>query len=60
MNIPKIISDLCEIIDRQNVIIQAQAMVLAQHHALDLEEEIAEVRQKYADTIGSREEVSGL
>ena len=60
MNYPKLISDLCAIIDQQNVIIQAQAMELAQHDALDRAEEIEALRQKYADTIGERKGVTEL
>lgn len=50
------IADLCAIIDQQNVIIQAQAMELAQHDALTRAEEIAALRQKYAATIGGHAE----
>ena len=46
------IADLCAIIDQQNVIIQAQAMELAQHDALTRAEEIAALRQKYATATG--------
>lgn len=52
MNGTKVIADLCGIIDRMNVIIQAQAMELAQLGALHHEEEIAAVRKDYADAIG--------
>ena len=52
MNSTKVIADLCGIIDRMNVIIQAQAMELAQLGALRHEEEIAAVRKDYADAIG--------
>ena len=52
MNNVQLIADLCAIIDQQNVIIQAQAMELAQHDALDRAEEIAALRQKYAAAIG--------
>ncbi len=48
----KVIADLCAIIDQQNVIIQAQAMELAQHDALTRAEEITALRQKYAAAIG--------
>ena len=51
MNSTKVIADLCGIIDRMNVIIQAQAMELAQLGALR-QEEIAAVRKDYADAIG--------
>ena len=34
MDSTKMIADLCAVIDRMNVIIQAQAMELAQLHAL--------------------------
>ncbi len=54
MNHVKLIADLCGIIDRMNVIIQAQAMELAQHDALTMADEIAAVRQKYADAMGER------
>lgn len=50
------IADLCAIIDQQNVIIQAQAMELAQHDALTRAEENAALRQKYAATIGGHAE----
>lgn len=50
----KLITDLCGIIDRMNLIIQAQAMALAQHDALTMAEEIAAVRREYADAIGER------
>ena len=58
MNYPKLICDLCAIIDQQNVIIQAQAMELAQHDAVERAEEIAALRQRYADAIGAREGVA--
>ena len=52
MDSTKMIADLCAVIDRMNVIIQAQAMELAQHGAVVHAEEIAEVRQKCARAIG--------
>lgn len=52
MDSTKMIADLCAVIDRMNVIIQAQAMELAQYGAVVHAEEIAEVRQKYARAIG--------
>ena len=52
MDSTKMIADLCAVIDRMNVIIQAQAMELAQLHALHHEEEIAAVRRDYAKAIG--------
>lgn len=52
MNQVEIIAALCAIIDQQNVIIQAQAMELAQLDALTRAEEIAAMRQKYAEAIG--------
>lgn len=52
MDSTKVIADLCAVIDRMNVIIQAQAMELAQLHALHHEEEIAAVRRDYARAIG--------
>lgn len=48
MDSTKMIADLCAVIDRMNVIIQAQAMELAQYGAVVH----AEVRQKYARAIG--------
>lgn len=52
MDNTKLTAELCAIIDRMNVIIQAQAMELAQLHALRHEEEIAAVRRDYAQAIG--------
>lgn len=52
MDYLQLTAGLCAIIDQQNVIIQAQAMELAQYDALTRAEEIAALRQKYADTIG--------
>lgn len=52
MDYTKVIEDLCAVIDRMNVIIQAQAMELAQHGAVAHAEEIAAVRQKYVRAIG--------
>lgn len=54
MNTVEVIAKLCEIIDQQNVIIQDQAMELAQLDALSRAKEIAAIRRKYADTIGER------
>ena len=56
VNNAKLIMDLCAIIDQQNVIIQAQAMELAQHDALTRAEQIAALRQKYAEAIGGHAE----
>ena len=53
VNNAKLIMDLCAIIDQQNVIIQAQAMELAQHDALTRAEEIAALRTKYAEATGA-------
>ena len=53
MNQVEMIADLCAIIDQQNVIIQAQAMELAQHDALTRAEEIAALRKKYAEATGA-------
>lgn len=52
MNLVEMIAGLCAIIDQQNVIIQAQAMELAQHDALTRAEKIKNLRQKYAEAIG--------
>lgn len=56
VNNAKLIMDLCAIIDQQNVIIQAQAMELAQHNAMTSAEEIAALRQKYTEAIGGHVE----
>lgn len=55
MNYVSLISELCSIIDRQNVIIQAQAMELAQLDALAREDEITALRRRYAEAMGRRE-----
>lgn len=52
MDSTKVIADLCAVIDRMNVIIQAQAMELAQFGALAHEEEIAAVRRQHARAVG--------
>lgn len=52
MDNTRLVTELCAIIDRMNVILQAQAMELAQLHALRHEEEIAAVRRDYARAIG--------
>lgn len=48
----QLVPELCAIIDRMNVLLQAMAMELAQLHALQHEEEIAAVRRDYAQAIG--------
>ncbi|MEG1593222.1 MAG: hypothetical protein RR350_02345 [Oscillibacter sp.] len=53
MNKTKLICDLCAIIDQQNLIIQAQAMELAQLSADPMVAEIASVRQAYVDAMGA-------
>lgn len=52
VNTTEVIAGLCEIIDRQNVIIQAQAMDLAQHDALTRVEEIEATRRRYQEIMG--------
>ena len=52
MDQTKVIAELCAIIDRMNVLLQAQAVELAQLHPLQQEEEIAAVRRDYAQAIG--------
>ena len=52
MDYTKLITDLCSVIDSMNVIIQAQAVELAQRGSLHYEEEIAAVRRRYAAAIG--------
>ena len=52
MNYTKLIADLCEIVDKQNEIIQAQAETLAQFDALTMAEDITAMREKYARTMG--------
>ena len=56
MNQVEMIADLCAIIDQQNVIIQAQAMELAQYDTLTRAGEIAVLRQKYAEATGGHAE----
>lgn len=53
MNQLQVIAELCAIIDQQNVIIQAQAIQLAQYDALTNAGEIAALRQKYAEATGA-------
>lgn len=48
----KVIADLCAIIEQQNRMIETMAMELAQLDALHHAEEIAAMRQKYAEAIG--------
>ena len=52
MDNTRLVTELCAIIDRMNVILQAQAMEQAQLHALHHEEEITAVRRDYARAIG--------
>lgn len=52
MDNTKLVAEPCAIIDRMNVLLQAQAVELAQLHALQHEEEIAAVRRDYAKAIG--------
>lgn len=50
----KVIAELCAVIDRMNIIVQAKAMELAQHGAVAYAEEIAAVRAQYTRAIGER------
>lgn len=52
MDNTRLVTELCAIIDRMNVIIKAQAIELAQHGAVAHAEEIAAVRQQYVRAIG--------
>lgn len=52
MDSVKVIAELCAVIDRMNIIVQAKAMELAQHGAVAHAEEIAAVREQYARAIG--------
>ncbi len=52
MDSTKVIAELCAVIDRMNLILQAQAMELAQLGALAHEEEITAVRRRYASAVG--------
>ena len=52
MDNTRLVTELCAIIDRMNVLLQAQAMELAQFGALVHEEEIAAVRRQYARAVG--------
>lgn len=58
MDYMKLVADLCAIIEQQNTIIEAQAVELAQHDAVERADEIAALRRRYADTIGACEEVT--
>lgn len=58
MDYMKLVADLCAIIEQQNVIIEAQAVELAQHDTVERADEIAALRRRYADTIGACEEVT--
>lgn len=58
MNDSKLIMDLCEIIDRQNIIIRVQALALEQLDAMTMENEIAEAQQKYEEIWRGRYKVS--
>lgn len=51
MDNTRLVTELCAIIDRMNVILQALASV-GPLHALHHEEEIAAVRRDYARAIG--------
>lgn len=53
INMLQLVADLCAIIDQQNVIIQAQALALAEHEAVIMAEEIATSRQVYMNAVGS-------
>lgn len=52
INHVQMVADLCAIIDKQNVIIQAQALVLAEHEAVIMAEEITATRQAYINAMG--------
>lgn len=52
MDSVKVIAELCAVIDRMNIIVQAKAMELAQHGAVAYAEEIAAVRAQYTRAIG--------
>lgn len=52
MDSVKVIAELCAVIDRMNIIVQAQAMELAQHGPPPHAEEIAAVRAQYTRAIG--------
>lgn len=52
MDCVKIISALCDIVDRQNDIIRDQAMELAQHTTVARESEIQELRKEYSEVLG--------
>lgn len=53
MDLVKLVSDLCGIIDAQNEIIEAQAEELAQHCTVTRAENISALRRKYAETMGA-------
>lgn len=54
MDYAKLITELCAIIERQNLILKAQAMALAQLDALSYEDEIKPLYRRYAEVMGER------
>ena len=48
----KLVADLCAIIGQQNAIIKAQALVLAEHGAVIMAEEIDAAQAKYKEVVG--------
>lgn len=52
MDYMKLVSDLCQIIDRQNEITKAMVVQLGQRDALRYEEEMAAVRRDYDTAMG--------
>lgn len=52
MDYMKLVTDLCQIIDRQNEITKAMVAQLGQRDALRYEEEMAAVRRDYDTAMG--------
>jgi len=59
INTIQLVADLCAIIDQQNVIIQAQALALAEHEAVVMAEEITASRQAYMNAVGTAPAITG-
>lgn len=52
MDYTRLVSGLCAIIEQQNEIIQDQAVELAQHGAVERENEIRRLRSEYSEIMG--------
>lgn len=54
MDYAKLITELCAIIERQNLILKTQAMAPAQLDALSFEDEIQPLFHRYTEAMGER------